>query len=176
MAFICSDDQKDNSSYKIYLFNADTTDGDLGGRSGADSLCNSSLNKPNACTHACFAFISSDTDNEIRDLQDSPYDIPDGKFYGPDGAVKIADNWADLLDGNIDDTLANAGVLPGGSRFWSGSLEDGSFNTTFNCTNWNSNTDVVDGSFGEASSTVTWLNSESSHCDDTSLYLLCICY
>lgn len=177
MAFICSDDQKDNSGSKIYLFNAGTTDGDLGGRSGADGTCQGHANRPAACTHACFAFISSDTDNEIRDLQKNPYDMPDGKFYGPDGAVKIADSWADLLDGSIDVSLANAGVLPGGSEFWSGTLGDFSINTSFNCNSWSSNNAGDNGCFGSADFPSNWINAESDTCASLlTYYLLCICY
>lgn len=176
MAFICSDDQKDNSSYKIYLFNAGTTDGGLGGRSGADGTCQGHADRPAACTNACYAFISSSDTEEIRDLPNAPYNIPDGTFYGPDGETKIADNWADLLDGNIDDTLANAGILPGGSVFWSGTLNDFSFNTILNCNSWTSSANGDNGCFGVADSTLNWLNAESYECDTLSPYLLCICY
>jgi hypothetical protein len=183
MAFICIDAERDNpndpgsSSYnvidKIYLFDAGTTDGNLGGRSGADSICDASPNKPAACKHACYAFISSDSDHEIRDLQGPTYNIPDAPFYGPDGAVKIADNWDDLLDGSIDVSLTDAGVLPV-SSWWSGSESDGSFAATQNCTNWTGTASQGIAGLGDRYN-AGWINMVPLNCTDV-IYLLCICH
>ena len=75
-------------------------------------------------------------------------------IYSPTG-VKIADNWADLLDGTIDASLAN-GVLGTGadfSRWWSGSLEDGSIMQT--CNGWTDQSGGTDGN--RANTDATWI-------------------
>jgi hypothetical protein len=184
MAFICIDAERDNpndpgsSGYgvnKIYLFNAGTDDGRIGagGKSGADAICRGHVNRPAACTvdSNCFAFISVDTDNEIQDLPDS---IPDGTFYGPDGITKIADNWADILDGNIDERLDNADVLPTLVHWWSGSNSDGSLNAN-NCLGWETLA-AENGARGESFSVSnTWISFDSDSCA-VFHYVLCICY
>jgi hypothetical protein len=188
MAFICIDAERDNpndpgsSSYskidKIYLFNAGQTDGDMGGRSGANNICDTSSNKPAACKHACYAFISSDSTHQIRDLLGPAYNIPDAPFYGPNGLTKIADSWDDLLDGDIDETLANAGVLTSDSdHWWSGSNANGLLD--INCSGWTTNADPgPKGMVGSADKTGSlWINDGTGiTCSTGTYYLLCICY
>jgi hypothetical protein len=192
MAFICIDAERDNpndpgsSSYnkidKIYLFNAGTTDGDMGGRPQADSQCYSHLNRPAACKHACFAFISSDSSHQIRDLTSSPYNIPNAPFYGPDGNTKIADSWDDLLNGDINPDIVglwDAGVLDNvGDRWWSGSNQDGTLHTD-NCSGWTTNGGAGPmGRVGWADRTDSfWIaDTTSITCSTSTYYLLCICY
>jgi hypothetical protein len=84
----------------VYLFASPGQVGAIGGRSGADGRCTAAapaLSLPIAHTAA---FISVTDSDEIRDMP-SLYSVPTSlPILGPTG-VRIADDWADLLDGSI---------------------------------------------------------------------------
>jgi len=161
----------------LRLYNAGLHDGNLGGRSGADTICANSLNKPAGASNV-HAFLSIDNvDDEMRDMQNS-YGYPtDFAIYSPDGMVKIADDWADLMDTTIDTTLYSAGVLPNSSVWWSGSNQDGSWGNSFgNCSGFSTAASGGPQSHcGDSTgSDWRWLAGYVENCDGA-YYVVCIC-
>lgn len=161
----------------ILIFAIDNAnDGDLGGRSGADALCqnaeNTQYNKTNV-----MAFISVSADDQICDFPNAPTNIPTSlPIYGPNGKI-IANDWNDLLDGDIDNTLQDAGITY--VDYWTGSNADGSYRTSTpvqnNCNGWtidNSN----QGSSGQYNKTDSfWLESSYVGCGSNK-GLLCVAW
>ena len=125
------------------------------------------------------AFISVAASDEIRDLP-ANFTVPtDGPMVGPTGLV-VANNWADLLDGSIARSLADAGVMAAiGLGWWTGSNVDGAV-AMATCTTWSNGTNSVSGAYGILSATdTTWIHSGSATngapCN-ASLALLCLGY
>ena len=130
----CSDDTA-AAPVNIMLFSTTNQyDGNLGGRAGADAKC-AADNKPagRKTVHAFISVSAADCISNMPATYGFPANVP---VVAPDGTV-IADNWADLLDGSIDVTLNDAGVLLGnkGTPWWSGSTTAGYLNT-YNCSGW----------------------------------------
>ncbi len=101
----------------IYMFSIAAPNGALGGRSGADQRCVNANNLPGSNVRA---FISVNSSDEIRDMP-SNYVTPTDLQILSNTHNKVADDWADLMDGTIDMTLSQAGVLPSGVSWLSGS-------------------------------------------------------
>ncbi len=128
-------------------------------------------------------------DDTIRDMP-TMYDVPANfPITGPTG-MKIADNWADLLDGQIDRSLEEAGLLPLSTYWWSGSFADGSFDADHGCTTGESVSYVfingqweriveyypIPGARGKSWSTASsWINNYN-YPPDCVGRLLCIAY
>ena len=100
-------------------------DGNLGGRAGADALCAASANRPAGYANYR-ALISTSASDEIRNMP-ANYSVPTNlPITGPGpGFTRVASDWANLLDGSIDASLATAGVIPGDDRWWSGVVPTG---------------------------------------------------
>lgn len=173
----CSIAQAQNS---IYLFTASSiTSGDLRilgtAREGADSRCSSSRGgytfPNNACTNVR-GFISVSGVDSIAAMP-TAYGIDTGRMvHGPTG-VLIANNWADLLDGSIANTLNAAGVVAG--NWWSFSTANGA--TGNDCADGVSSGAGVTGILGSDSSTgAAWMLSNSSETCDQQHKILCVCY
>jgi hypothetical protein len=96
-------------------------------------------------------------------------------IVGPTG-VRIADNWADLLDGSIQASLTTAGVITVVGDYWySGSNADGSLDAAANCNGWE--TGGVRGQYGNISSTTsTWmtLGGAGAICGQDEYHVLCL--
>ncbi len=107
----------------LYEESAAHHNGKLGGRTGADGLCQASANRPAGYT-SYRAFISVDADDEIRDMPGN-YRVPTNVPIQSLNGTVIANDWADLLDGSITVTLETAGVLTDW-LWWSASWTDGS--------------------------------------------------
>lgn len=129
------------SEGKVVLYQANNAiaivGGAIGGRAGADTLCQGASNKP-AGYSSYRAFISVSATDEIRDMP-ANYGIPTSyPIRGPNNTL-IASNWSDLLDGSINTYLAAAGVYVNGPYdWWSGSLQDGSLDGVNHCASWTS--------------------------------------
>ena len=108
----------------IYMFSSSTVySGNMGGRAVIDSICASDIsNYPDLPIANVMGFISVNGDDAIMNMPIF-YGVPtDHRIVGPT-EKKIADNWADLLDGTIDMTLQQAEIVD--DYWWSGSLSDG---------------------------------------------------
>lgn len=155
---------------KLYLFGtAVGYTGDLDGRTGADAKCLTDANMPADATVA-YAFISV-TENDCIANMPANYNFPaDIPIVAPDGVTVIADNWADLLDGDIDVSLGIDKVLPESKDaiWWSGSDLDGTLNAD-NCNGWTENGVLIDGRVGRSDTTgQSWIFFDivtaDSHC------------
>ncbi len=149
------------------------TNGDLGGRLGADATC--LANKPVESTHAYVrAFISVDINDEIQDMP-TLYSFSSIEAIRSKNGTLVANDWADLLDGSIADDLISAGVVSMASFWWSGSDNAGAL-TANHCSNW---TDGISGS-GDAGFTANdtnWINDMANPCNDMmQATVLCIAY
>jgi len=163
---------------KLYLFKTINSDGNLGGRTGADQIVSDYEKKPAGVT-VTVAFLSVSASDQLCDIPKNygfPTDLP---IYGPDGTVKIADNWVDLMDGRIDAPLDTAGVLKGGldeSYWWSGSNSDGTAHSE-TCRGWTDNKRATGGKVGVSfQSSNSWISSTTHPGDDSWNFVLGLGY
>jgi hypothetical protein len=165
------------SDGKVVLYQANNAiaiaGGSIGGRTGADTLCQSASNKPAGYSNYR-AFISVNATDEIRDMPTN-YGVPTLYPVRSTNNTLIANNWADLLDGTIATTLGVAGVYVNGPYdWWSGSLQDGSLDGVNHCASW---TNLgAPGRYGRFDySNNYWITVNVSGCSAPS-NLLCIAY
>ncbi len=165
------------SDGKVVLYQANNavaiTGGAIGGRAGADTLCQSASNKPAGYSNYR-AFISVSATDEIRDMP-ANYGVPTSYAVRSTSNTLIANNWTDLLDGYINTTLAAAGVYVGGPYdWWSGSFQDGSLDGPYSCASWTNPS--VPGRLGRFDyPTPTWIFAGATLCSSPA-NLLCIAY
>jgi len=155
----------------ILLYTAGSHDGNLGGREGADTFC--ATQTPSGYTQVR-AFLSVDGTDEIRDMPTN-YQISTTAPILGSADTLIANNWQDLLDGSITDSLSTAIADLGVAGWWSGSYTDGSLRNE-NCSQWSSNSNNQTGSLGTSISTnSSWINSGvASTCTQSSYTVLSI--
>lgn len=151
-----------------------TTLGTLGGRSGADSICNSSVGSL-TCSNVR-AFISVSASDEIQDMPGN-YGVPTDATIKSSNGTTLASNWSSLLSGSITNSLADAAVLSSGDFWWSGSTSAGAVDTSSNCSGWSSSSTGT-GRLGFSSTTGSgWIQySGSGVCNETNDPILCLCY
>lgn len=164
------------SEGKIVLYQANSAmgiSGAIGGRTGADTLCQNAGNKPVGYSNYR-AFISVSATDEIRDMPTN-YGVPTSYAVRSPSNVLIANNWADLLDGTIGTTLTAAGVQVGGPLdWWSGSSSSGALVAGIHCDSWtNPTVGGVAGRFDSSGS--TWITNAYNSCSYPG-NLLCIAY
>lgn len=160
---------------RLVLYLGGISEGNIGPRSTADAFCASN---PISGFSNYRAFIGYSTSDSIANLA-SNYGIPINLPIQSVTNIVIANDWTDLMDGNIDVALSAAGVLSPGDWWWSGA-EDGFGNhidgTTPSCFGWSSNSGSDPGSSGYHGSTdFTWLRDAVAGCGDP-LAVLCIAY
>ncbi|MCV6622605.1 MAG: DUF1554 domain-containing protein [Cellvibrionaceae bacterium] len=74
------------------------TNGNLGGRAGADAFCDADANKPTVANSVTRALISINAADEIRDMP-ANYAVPTSEpIFRQDGTTQIAPNFAALLN------------------------------------------------------------------------------
>ena len=173
------DDSQPVSGIVLYQTTA-TTDGNIGGRAGADAMCVAA--KPSGLTQTDVrAFIGVGTGDDVQNLPGN-YGVPTNvAFHGSDG-TEIASNWSDLFDGNIAVSLNSAGISA--STYWSGSLDDAT-SPGDNCNGWTNNTPgggflsvalIFSGAIGDGSATSGgWLGVAPEDCS-LSHVILCIAF
>ena len=161
-------------SYYLFI-TASTYNGNLGGRSGADDKCNSDANKPSDCSGDAWAFISVDSNDEIRDMPSTKkVDTSLPWYWNYNGTTKLAaNNWSDLLDGAITNSAQSVGY---DINYWTGSHADGSL-ASYNCQNWTTSYGGYYGYYGDYRYTNDyWLGAGGSTCDANTQGLLCACF
>jgi hypothetical protein len=145
--------------------------GDLGGRAGADGICNTekTANFPTlSCPHVRAFLTVSDTD-EIRDMPGN-YGVPtNAPVQRRDGTI-IDSSFPALLDGNIMASIDPTQPIYG--NFWSGAGNDGS--TMQVCDGWTNGTSGG-GSNGHFRETQNWLFYGGSACY-AMYHLVCLCW
>jgi hypothetical protein len=164
----------------IILYAHETTyTGNLGGRSGANTKCTSSTNKPAGYTNYA-AFLSVNATDTLAGREAFTGLSTSTNIRSKNGTL-IATNWADLMDGTINTTLLLAGIDLSTGYWFSGSASNGSLGET--CNSWTEGTNsagyYVDWGV-ESSNTATWINpnlipANKNFCGD-STDLLCIAW
>lgn len=145
----------------------------IGGRAGADTLCQTATNRPSGYSNYR-AFISVSASDEIRDMP-ANYGVPTSYVVRSPNNTLIANNWADLLDGSINTSLGGAGVYVNGPYdWWSGSTQDGALDGVNHCASWtNASAPGRTGRFDY--SNLFWINNYVYGCNSAS-NLLCIAF
>lgn len=165
------------SEAKVVIYQANNAIGiagaSIGGRAGADNLCQNATNKP-AGYSSYRALISVSATDEIRDMP-ANYDVPTTYPIRSSSNTLIANNWADLLDGTISTYLGATGVYVGGPyEWWSGSTPDGSLDGTNHCASWTNPS--AGGRFGRVDyNNANWISAGVGGCS-YSANLLCVAY
>lgn len=154
----------------LYLSSSNSVAGSIGTRSQADALCESLKDGtyPTLPCSGTAAFLSYSTTDEIRDFPTMYSLLTDIEIQNANNSfAKVADDWADLLDGSIDSAITQS--------WWSGSMSDGSVFDGFNCTGWTaSGGDAV--VVGSSASTDNFWTGMSDGLCSTPARLLCLCY
>jgi hypothetical protein len=159
----------------LVLYLGGISEGNIGPRSTGDAFC--VANHPAGFSNYR-VFIGYSASDSIANMA-SNYGMPTNLPIQSTTNVVIANDWSDLMDGNIDVALSAAGVLSPGDWWWSGS-EDGFGNhingTTASCMGWTSNSGSdpgIAGYHGDPNS--PWLRDTIAGCGDP-LPVLCIAY
>jgi hypothetical protein len=159
-----------------FVFSAGGKAGALGGRAGANALCTAAAPNFSFPKTNVVALISVSAGDQIRDFP-ALYGVPsDRPIVGPTG-LRIADNWADLLDGTTALSMAGAGVLDPGGAFWlTGSNFDGTV-SVHTCTNWTSPNGFLDGEYGyDMYNDTRFIDTGASTCGLVSYNVVCLGY
>lgn len=160
----------------LYIYDGGTKAGAIGGRAGADVMCyQAAESNPHIPSGVMTrALISVNASDEIRDMP-AKYGVPtDREVVGPTG-TKIVDNWADLLDGNLDQSLLLAGVTSATNFWYSGSNWNGSV-TAHTCSGWTS-TAAADGWYGLTNqSDSDWIDISAATCGASTYHVLCLAW
>ena len=104
----------------------------------------------------------------------STYEVLENSIISGPGDIEIASNWADLLDGNLLNSLYDAEVITDSETgWWSGSQIDGTYdNTVDNCNGWTST--AGKGIAGSPDSSQSeWIQLNSPNCS-ASRHVLCV--
>jgi hypothetical protein len=141
-------------------------DGDLGGLTGADAICQ--LRAQTANLPGTFkAWLSDSTQSPATRFVQSP-----GPYRRVDG-VTVANNWADLIDGTLAApiTVAENGAVFDdlALRSWTHTLANGTAGGVNNehCLNWTSNLVGEDGDEGQVVATSdNWTDFASGTCNN----------
>lgn len=187
----------------MYLFAyGQTVQGNLDGRSGADSLCKKSLHLPGSCQNV-HAFLSVSSSDQISSFPSqysfSPTSIPILSVPIPKnqqpGGVILANNWNQFLSiakkeeacitgspyckdsDSLKSVLGAAYSFAPRNLFWTGEGETKNESST--CMNWTSNDGNVSGVMGTspfpASMSYSFLSGTGGGCNN-SIDLLCLCW
>jgi len=153
-----------------FIYQATLANGELGGRVGADGICDTK--KPNEMLGFNIrAFLSVTAFDEIRDMS-ANYGVPTANLFLSLEGIQIGNNFADLLDGSIDQSLNESNVISTGTTdWWSGSTQIGSISNT--CGGWTSV--LNNGTTGDATQTNGWLSEADAPCA-AARPLLCVAF
>ena len=179
------------STYRFATFptspGSDQTNGNIGGRNGADAFCsNWSFRVPknlSSCSNIRALISISDSD-EVRDMI-SNYSVPHNKPVYNDLGNIIADNFTHLISGNnvynqISGTAErfrdqqNHPVNANDEMYWTGTTEGGVLDT------WNCNGFSSTSGHGAIHKNNKWGFGENpaqtQNCTNADNYLICLCY
>ena len=108
--------------------------------------------------------------SNIKDIiSDNLTSLP---VYGPTG-ILVSSTWTGLWDGNTEASFLKAGVTGVDKLYWwSASLSNGTFDSTYSCGNW-----TIDGSSARGTSGTNtyassqWITGRDDRCDQTIAYI-----
>lgn len=171
---------EDRVPTKIYMFaTSGTVQGNFSNgysspREAADTICRNEYNSSytNLGCNNVRAFIngigSNGSDDEIVDMP-SNYNFPTNiPIMGPTEII-FGNDWADLFDGAIQNSLTSTGVTS--QNWWSGSATDGRAGST-TCSQW-TDTAVVGTRGCSIEETSTWLSYAQVACT-SALVIICL--
>jgi len=179
------DEAQNNSAYTvlaqetihpIYLYSVHVYHGNLGGREGADAICDANI-PDNMTATTVKAFLSVSEDDEIRDLpDDSTAPLPTDRilsgFPYTTGNV-IANNFAGLFDSGPSVSLQDAGIAT--STWMSGTNPDGSLAP--NCDEWTTGEQLSTVAVGSHTSIDSaWIYWVSGYCSQNNRVIVCIAW
>ncbi|HIG78142.1 MAG: hypothetical protein ABGY11_08620 [Candidatus Thioglobus sp.] len=145
--------------------------GDLGGRSGADAICNNWKYKVSKHLSTCNnvrAMISIDSNDEISDMPTN-YSVPSDKPVFNESGHVIADNLTHLVSGN--NLYTRLTTDPEGGSYWIGSSTGGALHSN-NCSGFSST-----GGTGQTHENQNYFFKAANYFSCNSFaYLLCMCY
>lgn len=150
--------------------------GSIGPRSTADAFCTGSQ-VGYANHHALLAYSVADNIANMPTNFGVPTNLP---IKSPNGTL-IANNWTDLLDGNIATTLNAAGVFINPGTYWWSGVEDASGTSidgvTQDCNEWTSSLISDAGNYGSCDfANSTWMDGSSGAACNQMLSILCVAY
>lgn len=160
----------------MYLFPGGTAPGDFGGRGPADALCSatraasfSALDCSNVRAFVGTGALGGQLKN-FPDLFSVPSDRPIAGFTG----ISIANDWADLFDGSIANSLSQALEL--NDTYWTGSNASGdASNACYDTAVWTRSTGGS-GVYGDHTGMGgNWLQAGNSACE-VERTILCLCF
>lgn len=147
-----------------------TSNGNLGGLAGADSICQSAADAA-GLLGAYKAWLSDSATYAGDRLTHAtvPYVLVDG--------TKVADNWSDLaVDGSLDHAInqdEHGASVPPGNFVWTGTVLGGDHSSV--CGNWLSAASNIQGLVGVANETgFAWSSAFNQFCNTPTLRLYCI--
>lgn len=167
----CNEEGNDNFSLLLFfmggpkrIFLSETqTNGNIGGISAADSICENDLNKPagNSNWKALIADSTRSINTDWVLRANTTYTRVDGTEIGTTNA-----------DSTFDFPLTNS-INDTGYYMWTG-LRDSWNNSTANCSNWTSNSSGVDGEMRESDQLNWWVISDSPYPCDQFIRIICV--
>ncbi len=159
----------------IYLYSSATMTGDLtvtDARTDADALCVAAPQPAPGLTH-WRAFISISEGDAISGFPGN-YSVPTNLPVRTESRVMMAGNWADLMNGSINQKLNDAGIST--SSWWSGSTDSGDFYSSANCDGWADGSSASNGRTGSPDYLDSnWISNLNTDCS-TGLAILCIAW
>lgn len=153
----------------IIFVSSTTYTGNLGGISGADTICNGLADE--ADLTGTFVAWLSDITTDAKDR----ITITDMPFKLVDDTIIIANDLADLIDGTIDNkiNIDENGQTGIDAEVWTGTNEFGLKIIDKHCSNWISALHEVKGKKGKSKeSDKKWTNEKDKECDN-SLRIYC---
>jgi len=152
----------------IYATSQPLFDGDRGSRQSADTECGL-LPLATALSCGSVHFLASYSNSPAAGL---PWNLS-ALVLAPYGQL-VAVNASLLFAGRLNQTLAQAGVMPAASLWWSGSLAGGV--AADNCDDWTTSiTGCINGYYGSSDYLDSrWLSAALGECSKAR-YLLCLC-
>jgi hypothetical protein len=155
----------------MIVYRGDEGDGNMGGRSGADARCAANL-PPGYSNYR--ALISVSETDEVQDMP-ANYGVPKDRVVLFGNGVALANDWADLLDGDpLADTPNNAGL---GAVTWvfTGTNTGGSFDSSFNCGGWT--TTAGNAALGNPDATGSnWIAGNEINCSCSTCFVYCVAW
>lgn len=134
------------ASAKRVFVTSTTYNGNLGGLVGADAKCQAGADSANlGGTWKAWLSDSNTSANSRLTHNSGPYKRLDG--------VTVADNWADLIDGNLQNSIGTTetGSIIGGWYVWTFTSLDGETlinKNSYNCHNWTTAGSALDNDLG----------------------------